>query len=360
MQLQCNDTKAFLKTITSKKLTNFLTTLSAYYWSRLTKTAHHRGYPFTLSIEPTTACNLRCPECPSGLRSFTRDTGMLDASLFQKIVDETHGHLLFLYLYFQGEPYLHPHFDKLVSYACRKNIYTVTSTNAHFFNDEHARKTVESGLSRIIISIDGTTQQSYEKYRIGGNLEEVLNGAKNLVQWKKKLKSSTPHVIFQMVVFSHNENQTGELSKLAAEYGADEVRLKTAQIYDFEKGSALIPLNEKYSRYVRQSPRLTTGLTLSEGKMLSVTALSGFYRIKNPLLNHCWRMWHSCVVTWDGKVVPCCFDKDAAHVMGDLKKQSLREIWNGEAYRQFRSALLRSRREIDICTNCSEGTKVWI
>jgi radical SAM protein with 4Fe4S-binding SPASM domain len=229
----------------------------------------------------------------------------------------------------------------MAGFASRKNIYTVTSTNAHYLDDGNARKTVESGLSRIIISIDGTTQESYQQYRVGGSLQKVIEGAKNLVNWKRKLKSATPYVIFQMVVFSHNENETGSLARLANECGADEVKLKTAQIYDFGRGSKLIPVNKKFSRYVQ--PELT---------------FNGF-QIKNPLLNHCWKMWHSCVVTWDGLVVPCCFDKDATHVMGDLKKQSFREIWNGEAYREFRSRLLRSRKGIDICSNCSEGTKVW-
>lgn len=339
--LPFSDALHFLAKINSVKALNVAKIFSSYYVSRWAGKPFHSGYPFTLSIEPTTHCNLRCPECPSGLRSFTRDTGMIDNLFFERTVDELKEHLLFLYLYFQGEPYLHPHFTELVGFASKKNIYTVTSTNGHFLNDDNARKTVESGLSRIIISIDGTTQESYEQYRVGGNLEKVIEGTKNLTCWKKKLKSATPHVIFQMVVFSHNENEVDKLHRLAAACGADEVKLKTAQIYDFERGNKLIPKNVKYSRYIQ--PELT---------------LNGF-QIKNPLLNHCWKMWHSCVVTWDGLVVPCCFDKDANHVMGDLKKQSFCEIWNGESYRQFRSRLLLSRKEIDICSNCSEGTKVW-
>ena len=77
------------------------------------------------------------------------------------------------------------------------------------------------------------------------------------------------------------------------------------------------------------------------------------------MLDHCWRLWHTCVITWDGKVVPCCFDKDASHPMGSLAEQDFDTIWKGTAYQQFRGALLRSRSEIDICQNCTEGTKVW-
>ncbi|HRW99992.1 MAG TPA: SPASM domain-containing protein, partial [Cyclobacteriaceae bacterium] len=121
--------------------------------------------------------------------------------------------------------------------------------------------------------------------------------------------------------------------------GVDEVALKTAQIYDFKNGSDLIPINEKYSRYRRTE--------------------DGSYAIKNQLLNHCWKMWHSCVITWDGKVVPCCFDKDAQFVLGDLTQNSFKEVWESKAYTNFRESLLRSRSEIDMCRNCTEGTKVW-
>lgn len=372
----------FLGKINPAKAGNAGKILSSYYLSRLTGNTAISGFPITLSIEPTTSCNLRCPECPSGLRSFTRDTGMLEMDLFKKVLDETERHLLYLYLYFQGEPYLHPQFSELVKYASRKGIYTVTSTNAHFLDNDHARETVESGLSRIIISIDGTTQESYEKYRIGGSLNKVLEGTKQLVQWKKKLKSVTPHIIFQFVVFSHNEQEIEEVHRLAKEHGVDEVKIKTAQVYDFEKGSGLIPKNGKYARYAMREGShpesrvirervenasalisLTPALSpAGEGSASDMSFENGkgtSYQIKNELLNHCWKLWHSSVVTWDGKVVPCCFDKDAKYVMGDLKKQSFNEIWNSAAYQSFRSNLLKSREEIDICRNCSEGTKVW-
>ncbi len=350
-----NDVSGFIRNLKASKIANAAKVLSSYHVSQLLDAPKHWGYPFMLSVEPTTSCNLRCPECPSGLRSFTRDTGMIDLPLLQKAVDELENYLMFLYLYFQGEPYLHPRFCELVDYASKKNIYTVTSTNAHFLDDENARKTVESGLSRLIISVDGTTQESYRKYRVGGSLETVLEGTKNLVNWKKKLKSSTPHTVFQMVIFSHNENEIGTLHHLADECGVDEVKLKSAQIYDFERGSGLIPVNQKYSRYA-----LNVGHPERSRRVEQVPVLNSFYQIKNPLLNHCWKMWHSCVMSWDGKIVPCCFDKDATHVMGDLSKQSFAEIWNNEPYREFRRKILRSRKEIDICSNCSEGTKVWV
>ena len=231
----------------------------------------------------------------------------------------------YLTFYFQGEPYINPNFLEMVSYANQANIYTATSTNAHFLNEENAKKTVESGLDRLIISIDGTTQETYENYRKGGQLSKVLEGTRNVVKWKKALKSKTPHLIFQFLVVKPNEHQIDEVYKLADEMGVNEVKLKTAQLYDHEHGNPLMPTIDKYSRYRKNS--------------------DGTYSIKNSLDNHCWKLWHSCVITWDGRVIPCCFDKDAAYSMGELNEFDFKSIWKGEAYKAFRKQLFKGREK---------------
>lgn len=333
------DTLQLASRLTPQRIWNGAQVWSSYVRSRIQATPRISGLPISISIEPTTSCNLRCPECPSGLRSFTRPTGMLDKALFEKVIMELSPTLSYLIFYFQGEPYLHPGFLDMVQIASRQGIYTATSTNAHYLDESRARATVASGLDRLIISIDGTTQDTYAAYRVGGSLEKVLEGTRTLLRVRKQMRSATPHVVFQFLVVKPNEHQVPGVYALAKELGVDGVWLKTAQIYDFENGSPLIPDQEEYSRYRRQA--------------------DGSYHLKNQLLNHCWKMWHSCVITWDGRVVPCCFDKDAHHVMGDLGRQSFREIWYSPRYQEFRASLLRSRSELEMCRNCTEGTKVW-
>ncbi|WP_276373199.1 SPASM domain-containing protein [Chryseolinea sp. H1M3-3] len=333
------DSLNMISRLTPKRLVNASRIFSSYQFSRWTGTPAIKGMPISIAFEPTTSCNLRCPECPSGLRSFSRPTGMLNSDLFRDVIDQLAPTLNYLTFYFQGEPYLHPQFLAMVKYASDKGVYTATSTNGHFLKDDVARATVESSLDRLIISIDGTTQDTYQSYRIGGSLEKVIEGTRHIISWKKKLKSKTPQVVFQFLVVKPNEHQIPEVYAVAKKLGVDQVVLKTAQIYDFEKGSNLIPEQQQYSRYKKNQ--------------------NGTYSIKNKLDNHCWKMWHSCVITWDGKVVPCCFDKDAHFTLGELTKQSFAEIWYGNAYKEFRTTLLRSRREIEICKNCTEGTKVW-
>ncbi len=335
-----NDSKNLLSKLTVRRFINGSKVLSSFYISRLVNRPVQWGYPVSVSFEPTTSCNLRCPECPSGLRQFSRPTGMLENDFFSRTIDDLHKELLYLIFYFQGEPYLNPDFLKMVKYASDKNIYTATSTNAHYLNDEDAKKTVESGLDRLIISIDGTTQDVYRQYRVGGDLEKVLEGAKNIMKWKKELKSKTPFVFFQFLVVKPNEHQIEDIKRLAKEVGVDEVRFKTAQVYEYKTDpNNLIPTIDKYSRYKKNA--------------------DGSYTAKNKLANHCWKLQHANVITWDGLVVPCCFDKDATHQLGNLKNQSFKEIWHNDNYKQFRNELFKSRKNIDICANCSEGVSVW-
>lgn len=334
-----NDSINFLSKLTWKRSWNALKVMSSFYVSRVMRKPVQWGVPISITFEPTTSCNLRCPECPSGKREFTRPTGMLQSNFFKLSIDDLHKEISYLIFYFQGEPYLNPQFLDMVAYASRKKIYTATSTNAHYLNDTNARKTVESGLDRLIISIDGTTQETYQQYRVGGELDKVITGAKNILKWKKELRSKTPHVIFQFLVVKPNEHQLDDMEGLAKDIGVQELRFKTAQVYDYENGNSLIPTISKYARYRQKK--------------------DGTYEVKNKMLNQCWRLWHSTVITWDGLVVPCCFDKDAQHQLGDLKKVSFRHLWQDTAYTNFRSALLRSRNNIDICKNCTEGTKVF-
>jgi radical SAM protein with 4Fe4S-binding SPASM domain len=264
---------------------------------------------------------------------------MLQNDFFTETIDQLYKDLLYLVFYFQGEPYLNPSFLDMVKYATAKKIYAATSTNAHYLTDANAKRTIESGLDRLIISIDGTTQETYQQYRIGGTLEKVIEGAKNIIKWKKELKSKTPFVVFQFLVVKHNEHQIENVKKLAREIGVDDVWFKTAQVYDYENDpNNLIPTIDKYSRY-----RKTQSGTEFKGK----------------LSNQCWRLWHDPVITWDGLVAPCCFDKDAQHRLGNLKEKSFKEIWKNGEYTKFRTQILKGRRNIDICANCSEGTKVW-
>ncbi len=325
--------------ISFTKLRNFILLYISYLLSKGLGKVIQLGKPYAVSIEPTTICNLRCPECPSGLRSFTRPTGSLGFNAYTKIIDSLYKELCYLTLYFQGEPYLNQDLFRMISYATSKNIYTVTSTNAHYLDEINSKRTIESGLDKLIISIDGNDQESYSKYRIGGNLEKVIEGTKNLLRFRKILGKRNPYIEMQFLVFKSNQHLIENMKKLAIELEVDQIRFKTSQIYNFMNKGELIPDNPRYSRYQLQP--------------------DGSYLINNSLVNHCWRMWSSSVITWDGRILPCCFDKDANHQIGNLMDSTFQKIWFGREYNKFRGKVLSSRKNIDICSNCTEGTKIW-
>jgi radical SAM protein with 4Fe4S-binding SPASM domain len=330
------DALRFLRAVTFKKCWNALLVYKGFYQ----RNPLHPGLPVSLSVEPTTACNLGCPECPSGLKVFSRPTGNLKLEEFKSWVKEWKDFVFHINFYFQGEPFIHPQLIKMIQLAHQARIYTAVSTNAHFMNQKMVSDIIDSGLDRIIISLDGFTQEVYEQYRVNGRVDEVKKAVELLVAEKRKRKVNHPHIIVQTLVVKPNEHEVDEIKAWSKSAGVNEVKWKTAQLYHPSDDHPLMPINEKYRRYRKNA--------------------QGQWVIKSELDNHCWRLWSSCVITWDGGIVPCCFDKDAAYKMGSLRKQSLNEIWNNDDYKRFRSQLLSSRKSIDICSNCSEGTKVWV
>jgi MoaA/NifB/PqqE/SkfB family radical SAM enzyme len=209
--------------------------------------------PFTLSFEPTTKCNLSCPEYPSGLKNFTGLTGNALLQDYETMLEKVKDHLIFIYLYFQGEQFIHKDFTAMIRLAKKYHLYTITSTNTHYLTPAKCDESISGGLDRMLISIDGSTQEVYEQYRKDGTLAKVIEGTKNLVDARNRLRTTNPEIIFQMLVVKPNEHQIEEVHKLANELGVDKVILKTAQIYDFQNGSDLIPTNDKYSRYKKKS-----------------------------------------------------------------------------------------------------------
>ncbi len=331
------NTISFIRKLSLKKLINYLKLTISFYVSYITKKPIIWGMPNTIAIEPTNICNLHCKECPTGMKTLSRAKGNMDFTLYKNIIDQIHTQLTGLILYFQGEPFLNKDLFKMIQYANSKNVYTYCSTNGHFLDDKSAESTIESKLDELIISLDGTTQVVYEAYRQAGSLKKVLDGSEKMVKWKKKMGSFKPFLKFQFLVVKPNEHQIHDAKILAKEIGMNKIVFKTAQIYDYKDGNLLIPGNNKYSRYKKLN--------------------DGTYKIKNKLKNRCWRMWTNPVITVDGSLIPCCFDKDAKHAFGNLNEHSFKEIWESENYNNFRQKILTDRKSIDICRNCTEGLK---
>ncbi len=326
-----------LKILTFRRILNLIQIEISYRLGLIFKNLQPWGKPISISIEPTTSCNLQCPECPSGLRAFSRPTGQIEMATLHKIIEQLHRQLMYVTFYFQGEPLLLKAFPEMVKFIKKHRILVATSTNGHFLNAEMAMQLVESGLDRLIISLDGTDEATYTQYRRNGEFDRVIQNIKTMVETKRQAKSSSPWIELQFIVFGHNEHQIDEIKSLARSLQVDQLSLKTAQIYSFEQGSPLIPSKQEFSRYAKNE--------------------EGNYQIKSKLPNHCHRSWNTAVVTWDGDWVPCCFDKDAQYRFGNLHKDTVAQIKNKEPYRNFLTQIRRDRKQIDICRNCTEGMR---
>jgi radical SAM protein with 4Fe4S-binding SPASM domain len=332
---QYHDALALLRCLTPGRTLNLLSLWFTFLVARYARRIVVPAGPAAISAEPTTRCNLRCPECPSGLRQFTRPTGNLDPEIFSAWLSSVRNHVIWLNLYFQGEPMLHPQFFNLIKKARKERMYTMTSTNGHFLGVEECRGIIASGLHRLVVSVDGMDQATYEGYRRGGDLSRVLEGIERLSEMKQQLGSRTPFLEVQFLVLRTNEHQLEEVKKLMHLTGVDAIAFKSAQLYDYQNGNPLIPEADRFSRYRKKE--------------------DGIFELKSKLPNYCRRAWFSAVVTWDGLVVPCCYDKDASFVMGSLQSDSFSKIWKGNNYRNFRKMLFTRRSKIPICTNCGEG-----
>lgn len=288
------------------------------------------GMPYSVGVELTNRCNLSCPECASGAGKLTRPSGFMSEELFRKVVSELGKYMINTMFYFQGESMLHPRFFDFLGMAGGMGV--IISTNGHYLGKENVQELVRSGASRIIVSLDGISEASYTAYRKGGDVERVKEGILLLGREAAAFRGS-PEIIIQALVNRYNQHEISGIKAFGARAGA-RVKLKSMQLFNPVTEGSFLPSGNKYRRY-----RSHGNATVMKGR----------------LSNRCLRLWTNPVITWDGRVVPCCFDKNADYEMGNLNNSSFRDIWNGGTYREFRMKVLSDRAAIEICRNCTSG-----
>ena len=328
-----------LKYFTLKRFFNAIKILLSFSLSKVIKKPVVWGMPLSYSIEPTNRCNLKCPECPSGLGALTRPLGLLKKEDFIKIVDEIKSTSFYIQLFFQGEPFINKQLPVLIKYAQSKKMYVSISTNGHFINEENVDEVLKNAPDKLIYSVDGLDEDSYQNYRVGGTFKQVDEGLRLLINRKKELGLKKPFVEFQFIVMKQNEHLIEDVKEYGKVVGVDKVVFKTMQISSYDNAKKFLPSNKKYSRYILEN---------------------GSFKIKQEIKNHCFALWRTSVITWDGKVVPCCFDKDAFYEFGLVNGTTFEDVWRDNSYNNFRKKILRDRKSVNMCTNCTEGLKVNI
>lgn len=327
------------KYFTLQRAINAIKIVLSFIISRLIRKPAVWGMPVSYSIEPTNHCNLKCPECPSGLGALTRPLGLMSLSDFNKLINEIKHTGFYIQLFFQGEPFINKNLYGMIKYARANKMYVSVSTNGHFINEKNVDEVLFNAPDKIIFSIDGLDEESYQNYRVGGTFKHADKGLRLLVQKKKEEKLKQPFVEIQFIVMKQNEHQLDDVLKYGREVGVDKVVFKTMQISSYENAMKFLPSNPTYRRYILNDIG---------------------YKIKSKIKNHCFALWRTSVITWDGKVVPCCFDKDADFELGIMNGKSFTDVWKSKKYNNFRAHILYNRKSVAMCTNCTEGLKVNI
>ena len=295
--------------------------------------------PTFVSIEPANYCQLRCPECPVGQGAHARHKAQnMSWATYERILSQVQTTAHTIQFYFQGEPLLNPLLPKMISRAREVGLFTLLSTNGQALNRQMAYELVSAGLNRIIVSIDGFSQESYATYRVGGSLHRALEGLQFLKAAKEQCHSSIC-IELQVLRLRSNEHEWQWIARNYRSLGATRLVFKTAQLYDYQNGHPLMPSELRYSRYRKQAD-------------------GTYYLYRSWLRRHwlhtpCYRLWSGCVVTTTGEVLPCCYDKEGRYALGNLLEQSIASIWLGGKGDAFREQVLHHQKALSICQECN-------
>jgi radical SAM protein with 4Fe4S-binding SPASM domain len=271
------------------------------------------GGPLEITLESTAKCNLYCPMCPRHIYTF--DNENMDLDLYRKIIADCKESVEFIWPYGIGEPMIHPSIFGMIRVTREAGIRTGLSTNATLLDGRRADLLLDSGLDYLILAFDGATKETYEKYRTGAAFEETRENILAFLE-KKRERRSGMFVVLQMVLLKENIGEIEAYRQLWSIPGVDEIRFK------------------------RDEVRI-------EGSRIPEDGLKG------PRRNPCYLLWRGPMyVRYDGLAYPCCY-MYAESPVGDLRKQTLRDVWNSPGMVKLREAHVSGDlHDYPVCTTC--------
>lgn len=315
---------------------------------RKLRSAYIFGYPYNLVIESTNICNLHCPLCPTGQGLNGRAKGKMSFINFKRIIEELGGYIYSLRLENWGEPLLNEEIFEMISYAKSKKIVTSFNTNFSVLNEKNAERLILSGLDHIKISLDGVSQETYVKYRVGGDFNKIIDNIRLLVRKRAQLSKKNPFIEIQFIVMRHNEDEIDRISQLCAELGVDGLALEglhpdmreelfSQDSRSIDKFKSWLPKKSKYSLFDYKNNR----------------------RKYNPKI--CNALWTSMVINWDGTISPCCSVYDKKYDFGNIFEDGLKKVWNNQKYRASRKLMGRKKKSgvETVCINCFKNGIVY-
>ncbi len=283
--------------------------------------------PSFITVEPVCGCNLQCPECPVGIGELERRKGMIELDVVDSILERFGRQALWVNLYFQGEPFLHPKLHVIVERFSAQRIFTSVSTNGQLLTPEIVDKILLAGLKEIIFSVDGASEEEYLAYRRGGSFQTVVENIRLVVAKRKGRGTFFPRIVYQTLVTSSNENNLDNIQKFAYKLGVDTVDFKTLNLHHGVDSNKLLPSTSKLSRYTQ-------------------------VKTKRERPNACFRLWSNAVISFDGQMALCCMDKEVA-MLPDKEDLNLSSAWKSLHFNRIRKGLLTGSELPNVCVRCS-------
>jgi MoaA/NifB/PqqE/SkfB family radical SAM enzyme len=288
--------------------------------------------PVHVTVEPTNACNARCPVCETGKGDMHRKTGFIDEHLFKEFVDDNASTLAVMLFYGMGEPFMHRSSYELIRYARDKGIFVETCTNGDFVDAEGV---IYSDINKVSFQLGGMDQETHQRYRVRTRLDKAIKNLEDLITAKRKYPDSNVQIEVGFIVMRHNEHQVGDFLKWAKEIGVDRANIIDPCARNMLEAHAYLPENKKYWYYDEEA------------------FAKGILKPKHLPDNECVWIWNSTQVNWDGSVVPCCRDPNGKFPLGNAFESGLRRVFNGEKATEFRRNILKAQGDVSICKLCS-------
>ena len=287
-------------------------------------------YPVLAHIDPSLICNLRCPYCPTGQRLGLRPPVVIEWDLYKSIIDDIGDYLFELHLYNWGEPLLHKQTPQLIQYAKTKGIKVIVHTNLSMkLSDKYIIDLVRSGLDEIIVSCDGATQETYERYRRDGNLSLVRENMIRIQSAKKSLGRQNPTIFWKFIVFLHNQHEIEIVKGDYQNWGADSYKVTGAMVILGENNKGLKPSTiAEYNLY-------------SQGK----SPKKAWQREPRPIQTCSW-LYAAFVLNPNGSVSPCCAVEDERDDFAVYSPSlGFFDAWNSERFRLARNLFSKPRKK---------------
>ena len=288
--------------------------------------------PVHVAIEPTNACNAKCPVCETGKNEMDRRKGMLDAAMYRQFIDKVAKHTNSLLFYFMGEPFLNKHAYEMIRYTRENGIYVETCTNGDFVD---AKGVIYSDINKISFQLGGMTEETHQRYRVGTSLEKAKRNLELLIEERRKHPKSNVQIEVGFIVMRHNEHEVQAFVDWAEELGVDIANVVDPCVRNMFEAYAYLPKDKKYWYYDEQAFE------------------QGVLKPKVIPDNECVWIWNSMQINWNGDAVPCCRDPNGLHVLGNVFEDGLMRVFNGKKAVDFRRRVLINQGGIDICRLCS-------